>query len=182
MADRLAEASQKTPRRRVTVTLAFAAAIALVTLLAASYWFAMRRAPAIFAHDGPPDGFSTGAGRQPVDLPDGLWISVCIELRRPTVRSCGYIRCKADRPSRSRPTGWLCRGRPPGRRFQRAGLRGLETLPRTIYRVSRTGGVPSRIAECKSRSIAPCEVDWSPEGKTLAVADREDNHSCIWSI
>ena len=28
-----------------------------------------------------------------------------------------------------------------------------------------------RIAECRSRIYSGCEVDWSPDGKTLAVTD-----------
>ena len=39
VADRLAEAAQKTPRRSITGWLAFAAVIAVVTVLAAAYWF-----------------------------------------------------------------------------------------------------------------------------------------------
>ena len=39
VAERLTEAAQQTPRRPTTAWLAFAAAIALVTILAAAYWF-----------------------------------------------------------------------------------------------------------------------------------------------
>ena len=38
-----------------------------------------------------------------------------------------------------------------------------------IYRVSRTGGVPRRVAACTSNLDASCELDWAPDGKTLAV-------------
>ena len=48
--------------------------------------------------------------------------------------------------------------------------------------MSRTGGVPSRIAACKSRTNSPCELDWSPDGTTLAVADRWQDNSELYLV
>ena len=51
-----------------------------------------------------------------------------------------------------------------------------------IYRVSRNGGVPRKIAGCKSQADTPCELDWSPKGTTLAVADRCEDRSVLFLV
>jgi serine/threonine protein kinase/Tol biopolymer transport system component len=52
----------------------------------------------------------------------------------------------------------------------------------SIYRVRRTGGVPTRIAGCRSRTDASCELDWSPSGTTLAIADRRPGNSELYLL
>jgi Tol biopolymer transport system component len=49
-----------------------------------------------------------------------------------------------------------------------------------IWRVARTGGQPRRIASCRERSGGGCEVDWSPDGKALVIADYWPGHSELY--
>jgi Tol biopolymer transport system component len=50
----------------------------------------------------------------------------------------------------------------------------------SIYRVRRTGGALKRIVECGSRTDDSCELDWSPDGTTLAIADWRQGHSELY--
>ena len=52
----------------------------------------------------------------------------------------------------------------------------------SVYRVHRNGGVPRRIAACRPRDDKGCEVDWSPDGKMLAVADRLPDNSELYLL
>ncbi len=54
---------------------------------------------------------------------------------------------------------------------------------RSIYRASRTGGTPRRIAGCSARADTGCELDWSPDGASLVIADRlPDNRSQLYLL
>ena len=114
VADRLTEAAQQTPRRRVTVTLAFAAAIALVTLLAASYWFRNPPGTGDFSRmTVRPTGFSARAGRQPVDLT--RWtldiVSVSSPGGRPSEVTGAFAARRAAPRDRDRRAGCAGAGR-----------------------------------------------------------------------
>ena len=52
----------------------------------------------------------------------------------------------------------------------------------SIYQVPRTGGTPTRIARCRSRTDSGCELDWSPDGTMLAVADRWPGNSELYLL
>ena len=176
VADRLAEASQQTPRRRVTVTLAFAAAIVLVTLLAASYWSRNPPGTGDFSRmTVRPLASQPGLEDNPSISPDGLWISCLYRVEAADRPKLQVHSLQGGPPLEIETNGLVVQG--PAAWSPDSSELAFEALETSrahaIYRVSRTGGVPSRIAECKSRSNTPCEVDWSPEGKTLAVADRE---------
>jgi serine/threonine protein kinase/Tol biopolymer transport system component len=51
-----------------------------------------------------------------------------------------------------------------------------------IYRVARTGGAVKRIHGCRTRNDSGCQMDWSPDGKTLAVADRFPDNSELYAL
>src|SRR3954453_6379735 len=51
-----------------------------------------------------------------------------------------------------------------------------------IYRVARSGEAPKRIAGCMARGENGCELDWSPDGRGLAVADRSTGRSVLYLL
>ena len=178
VAELLTRAAQATPRRSKAIWLVVAAALAIVPVLAAAYWFRNPAGSDDFARmTVRPMASQPGLEDNPSISPDGRWIS------------CLYRVQAADRPKLQvhsleggapleietgdlvvqGPAAWS----PDSRELAFEALESPHV--HTIYRVSRSGGVARRVAGCKSQSNTPCEVDWSPEGTALAIADRMDN-------
>jgi Tol biopolymer transport system component len=53
---------------------------------------------------------------------------------------------------------------------------------RAIYRVSRKGGRAQKVTDCRRRNDFSCELDWSPDGKVLVVADRVGAFSEVYKF
>ena len=155
VADRLTEAAQPTPRRPMTVWLAFAAAIALVTLLAAAYWFRNPPGSGDFSRmTVRPLASQPGLEDNPSISPDGLWISCLYRVQAADRPKLQVHSLQGGPPVEIETGGLVVQGpaawSPDSTELAFAVLEGSQD--HAIYRVSRTGGVPSRIAGCKSRT------------------------------
>jgi Tol biopolymer transport system component/serine/threonine protein kinase len=184
VADRLTEAAHPTPRRPMTVWLAFAA-IALVALLAAAYWFRNPPRSGDFSRmTVRPLASQPGLEDNPSISPDGLWVSCLYRVHAADRPKLQVHSLQGVPPVEIETGGLVVQGAaawsPDSTELAFAAVEG----PRdhAIYRVRRAGGVPTRIAVCKSRTNEPCEVDWSPDGTTLAVTDRRQDNSELYLV
>ena len=163
----------------------FAAGVALLTLLAAAYWFRNPPGSGDFSRmTVRPLASQPGLEDNPSISPDGLWISCLYRVQASDRPKLQVHSLQGGPPLEIETADWWCRGRRHGRPIPVSWL--LQALEgsrvHAIYRVSRTGGVPRRIAECKSQKQEPCELDWSPDGTTLAVADRRPDNSELYLV
>ena len=180
IADRLAEPVKQKSRRSMAVALGLAVAIALVTMLAAAYWFRNPRRSSDFSGmTVRPMASQAGLEDNPSISPNGLWIS-CLYRVQPADAPKLQVHSLRDAPPVEIDTGRLLVQGPAAWSPDSMDL-AFEAWDgshdHAIYRLRRTGGVPNRIAECKSGDGTPCELDWSPEGTTLAVTDRSKGNS-----
>jgi serine/threonine protein kinase/Tol biopolymer transport system component len=185
VSDRLTAVARQAPRRSLGRWLVLAALISLVAIVIAAYWFRQARGRIAFSSmTVRPLASQPGLEDHPSISPDGHWIS------------CLYQRTAADRPqlqvhsTQGGPpvvieTGQLvvqgaASWSPDSSELAFAALEG--SSEHSIYRVSRTGGVPTRVAACRPRTDSTCEVDWSPDGKALVVADRQPGNSELYLL
>jgi Tol biopolymer transport system component len=185
VADRLTELAQQLPRRPITVWLAFAATVALVTLLAAAYWFRNPRGSADFSRMAVrPLASQTGLEDKPSISPDGLWVSCLYRVQAADRPKLQVHSLQGGPPIEIETGGLVVQGpaawSPDSTELAFAVLEGSQD--HAIHRVSRAGGVPRRIAGCRQRSDSGCELDWSPDGTTLAVADRWPDNSELYLL
>jgi hypothetical protein len=114
-----------------------------------------------------------GLEDNPSISPDGLWIS-CLYRARAFDRPQLQVHSMNGGPPVVIETGGLvvqgpAAWSPDSSELVFAALEG--SREHSIYRVRRTGGAPRRIAGCRLRTGSGCEVDWSPDGTTLAITD-----------
>lgn len=116
--------------------------------------------------------------------PDGLWIS-CLYRAQPTdvpqlqihsTRDARPVVIEIGRLVPQGPAAWS----PDSTELAFSAKEGPNKY--AIYRVARTGGPVKRIHGCRSRTDSGCELDWSPDGKTLAVADRFPGNSELYVL
>jgi Tol biopolymer transport system component len=126
----------------------------------------------------------TGLEDNPSISPDGLWIS-CLYRARTIDRPQLQVHSIKEGPPIVIETGELvvqgpAAWSPDSSELAFAASKG----PRehSIYKVRRTGGVPKRIAGCRSRTDGSCELDWSPDGTTLAVTDQSLGSSELYLL
>ena len=100
--------------------------------------------------------------------PDGVWVAL---LYRVHARDRAQLQVQATQGGPpvvidssdlvlEGPAAWS----PDSRELAFTGARAGK---RSIYRASRTGGPLTLIAEC----VSACEIDWSPDGRWLAISD-----------
>ena len=126
----------------------------------------------------------SGLEDNPSISPDGLWIS-CLyragSVDRPQLQ---VHSTKGGLPVVIQTGGLVVQGpaawSPDSGELVFSALQG--SRGHSIYRVRRTGGIPTRIARCRPRTEAGCEVDWSPDGTMLAVTDREPENSELYLL
>lgn len=187
---RLAEVDRRMATSRIRRSLkiaglAVAAAFALAAVLAALYWLRQPRGRVDFARARVrPLASQPGLEDNPSVSPDGLWVS------------CLYRAVATDRPQLQVHS---IRGAPPVAIDTRGlSVEGVATWSpdsselvfsaregareHSLYRVGRTGGAPKKIAGCRPRDDNGCEPDWSPDGQTLAIADRAPGNSELYLL
>jgi serine/threonine protein kinase len=185
VADRLIAATQQAPRRPLAVPLALAACFALITLAGAAYWFRNSTGSGDFSRMSVrPLASQTGLENNPSISPDGLWVS-CLYRAHSTDRPKLQVHSlQGGLPLEIETGGLIVQG--PAAWSPDSLELAFEALVspgvHAIYRVRRPGGVPVRLAECKSRINSPCEVDWSPDGARLAVSDVWKERSELYLI
>ena len=114
-----------------------------------------------------------GLEDNPSFSPDGLWIS-CLYRARAADRPQLQVHSVKGGPPVVIETGELvvqgpAAWSPDAGELAFSALKG--SREHALYRVRRNGGAPTRIASCRPRVDSGCELDWSPDGRTLAVAD-----------
>jgi Tol biopolymer transport system component/serine/threonine protein kinase len=185
VADKLAEIASQTPRRLPITLLASAAGIALLTLLAFAYWLRTPAGEADFARmTVRPLASQPGLEDSPSISPDGLWIS-CLYRAKATDRPQLQVHSLQGGVPLVIETGELvvqgpAAWSPDSSRLAFSTREGSRS--HAIYQVSRAGGVPTRIAPCLPRNDNGCELDWSPDGITLAIADRRPGNSELYLL
>lgn len=115
-----------------------------------------------------------GLEDNPSISPDGLWIS-CLYRARPVDRPQLQVHSTQGGPPVVIETdGLVVQGpaawSPDSNELTFAVRKG--SREHSIYRVRRTGGTPKQTARCRPRTDGNCQLDWSPDGTTLAIADR----------
>jgi Tol biopolymer transport system component len=186
VAARLTESAQLRPRRSSTLPLAFAV-IALAAILAGTYWFRSPARSADFSHmTVRPLASQTGLEDNPSISPDGLWVSCLYRAQAFDHPKLQVHSLQGGPPLEIATGGLIVQGpaawSPDSRELAFEVLESEALHVHALYRVSRSGGVPRRIAECKSRNNTPCEPDWSPDGNYLAVADQWQNNSELYLV
>jgi Tol biopolymer transport system component len=120
----------------------------------------------------------------PALSPDGRWVS-CLYRARPTdapqlqvhsTRDARPIVIETGDLAPEGPAAWS----PDSTELVFSAKQGSNE--HAIYRVARTGGAIKRIHNCRPRSDSGCELDWSPDGKTLAIADRFPGNSELYVL
>jgi serine/threonine protein kinase len=115
-----------------------------------------------------------GLEDNPSISPDGLWISCLYRARasdRPKLQvhsTQGGPPIVIDTPGLvvQGPAAWS----PDSSELVFSALEGARE--HSIYRVSRRSGVLRRVVNCRPRDDNGCELDWSPDGRTLVITDR----------
>ena len=125
-----------------------------------------------------------GLEDNPSISPDGLWIS-CLYRAREVDRPQLQVHSITGGPPVVIDTGNLVVQRiaawsPDSSELVFSALVGARE--HFVYRVRRSGGIPRRIAGCRPRDDKGCELDWSPDGTMLAVADRLPNSSELYLL
>jgi Tol biopolymer transport system component len=114
-----------------------------------------------------------GLEDSPSMSPDGLWIS-CLYRARAVDRPQSQVHSiKGGVPVVIETGGLVVQGpaswSPDSSELALSALEG--SRDHAVYRVRRTGGAPRQIVKCRPRADSGCELDWSPDGTTLAVAE-----------
>ncbi len=185
VAGRLTEAVQQTPRRSLFAWFVFAAAVALVTILAAVFRFRNPPGSDDFSRmTVRPVASQPGLEDNPSISPDGRWISCLYRVQSADAPKL-QVHSLEGRPPLEIDTGGLVVQGPAAWSPDSSEL-AFEALQgphdHAIYRVSRNGGVSRRVVGCKSQTNTPCEVDWSPKGNLLALADRFEDSSVLYLV
>jgi len=123
-----------------------------------------------------------GLEDNPSISPDGLWIS-CLYRARAVDRPKLQVHSTRGGPPVVIETGGLqvegpAAWSPDSNELAFVARKGARE--HSIYRVRRTEGAPKRIIGCMSRTYGSCEVDWSPDGTTLAIADWPQRNSELY--
>jgi Tol biopolymer transport system component len=125
-----------------------------------------------------------GLEDNPSISPDGLWISCLYRARSVDRPQLQVHSMKGGQPAVIDTGGLVVQGSaawsPDSSELVFAALEG--SREHSIYRVRRTGGAPRRIAGCRLRTGGGCEVDWSPDGATLAVTDPSRDNSELYVL
>ena len=184
-AERLRRFERPSASRRVwkVAALAALATVAVVALL----WLYRVRAGSQIDLSGMtvrPLASQPGLEDNPSISPDGLWIS-CLYRAHPVDRPQLQIHSIKGGPPVEIETGELgaqgpAAWAPDSGELAFSALEG--SREHSIYQVPRTGGTPTRIARCRSRTDSGCELDWSPDGTMLAVADRWPGNSELYLL
>src|SRR4051794_2204034 len=125
-----------------------------------------------------------GLEDNPSMSPDGLWMS-CLYRARPADRPQLQVHSTTDgQPVVIQTGGLVVQGRAAWSADSSELVFSAQESSRehAIYRVARSGGAPKRIAGCIARSENGCELDWSPDGRGLAVADRSTGRSVLYLL
>jgi Tol biopolymer transport system component len=125
-----------------------------------------------------------GLEDNPSMSPDGLWIS-CLYRARASDRPKLQVHSTKDGPPILIDTGDLVVQGPAAWSPDSDELifSALEdSQAHGLYRVQRTGGHPRRIHGCRQRIDEGCGVDWSPDGVSLAIADRRPGNSELYIL
>jgi eukaryotic-like serine/threonine-protein kinase len=125
-----------------------------------------------------------GLEDDPSISPDGLWIS-CLYRARAVDRPQLQVHSMKGGPPLVIETGRLvvqgpAAWSPDSSELAFAVQEG--SREHSIYRVRRTGGGPRRIAGCRPRTDGACELDWSPDGTTLAVTDQSPGNAELYLL
>jgi Tol biopolymer transport system component len=118
-----------------------------------------------------PMASQAGLDTAPSISPDGLWIS-SLYRTRPSDRPQFQVHATQGSTPVVIDTGGLTLADPAAWSPDSRELVfvGASSGKRSIYRTSRTGGPISAVAECNN-SVRSCGIDWSPDGRSLAVSD-----------
>jgi Tol biopolymer transport system component len=189
VAEQLRDIERPSPLRRVSTVAALAAALTLTVVVVWLWAY-----PGTLRYSRGQIDFSRmtirplasqgGLESDPSMSPDGLWIS-CLYRARAVDRAQLQVHSMQGGPPVVIETGRLvvqgpATWSPDSSELAFAALKG--SLEHSIYRVRRTGGAPRLIAGCRPRADAGCEVDWSPDGTTLAVTDRFPGNSELYLL
>jgi len=180
VAEELAEISKQAthdaPRQsKKSLWLAAAVLVLIIVSVGAAVWIRLDQPlPEFSRMTVRPIASQPGLEDSPSISPDGLWIS------------CLYRARAADRPilqvhstqgpapvvieTRGLVPQWPAAWSPDSEELVFSARQGSDE--HAIYRVSRIGGVPRRIVNCVRGYDNGCEVDWAPDGRTLAITDR----------
>jgi Tol biopolymer transport system component len=125
-----------------------------------------------------------GLEDNPSMSPDGLWIS-CLYRARASDRPKLQVHSTKEGPPIVIDTGKLvvqgaAAWSPDSDELIFSALENSQA--HGLYRVTRTGGHPRRIHGCRQRTDDGCGVDWSPDGVSLAIADREPGNSELYVL
>jgi Tol biopolymer transport system component len=165
--------------------VAAVAASLMLAVLVVWLWFRHPRGQIDFSHMSVrPLASQPGLEDNPSISPDGLWIS-CLYRARAMDRPQLQVHSMKGGPPLVIETGGLVVQRPAAWSPDSSELAfGAQEGSRehSIYRVRRTGGVPRRIAVCRPRTDGGCELDWSPDGTTLAVTDQSSGNSELYLL
>jgi eukaryotic-like serine/threonine-protein kinase len=125
-----------------------------------------------------------GLEDNPAISPDGLWISCLYRAQQPD-RPQLQVHSTKGGPPIVIDTGRLVVQGPAAWSPDSSELlfSALENVrEHSIYRVSRNGTGLRRVVQCRPRSDDGCELDWSPDGRTLVIADRWPGNSELYLL
>ena len=188
--ERLAEVERRMATERIRrasrmIVVALTAAVALGAVLTALYWPREPRGRIDFSRARVhPLASQPGLEDSPSVSPDGLWVSClyrAVASDRPQLQvhsTHGAPPVVIDTPELSveGAAAWS----PDSSELVFSAREGARE--HSVYRVSRTGGVPRKVAGCRPRDDYGCELDWSPDGRTLAITDRWPGNSELYLL
>jgi eukaryotic-like serine/threonine-protein kinase len=125
-----------------------------------------------------------GLEDNPSISPDGLWVS-CLYRARPSDRPQMQVHSMQGGPPIVIDTpGLMVEGpaawSPDSSELLFSAREGARE--HSIYRVSRKGGFLRPVFKCRPRGDPGCELDWSPDGRTLVIADRWPGNSELYVL
>jgi serine/threonine protein kinase/dipeptidyl aminopeptidase/acylaminoacyl peptidase len=170
---------------RVWKVAAVAASLTLAAVLVVWLWFRHPSGQIDFSRmTVRPLASQPGLEDNPSISPDGLWISCLYRARAVDRPQLQVHSMKGGPPVVIETDGLVVQGRaawsPDSSELAFGELEGSRT--HSIYRARRTGGAPTRIGACRQRAGNGCEVDWSPDGATLAVTDLWPGNSELYLL
>lgn len=182
--ERLTELLQNTRGQRSGVWVVSIVAAVLVIVATASYSWRKPRGSGDFAHmTVRPLASQTGLEDYPSISPDGLWLSCLYRVQTTDRPKLQVHSLQGGRPVEIETGKMVVQGQAawsPDSKELAFQVR-EESGHHSVYRVSRNGRKASRIFQCKSLDGA-CELDWSPDGSKLAVADHWQHTSELYLV
>lgn len=114
-----------------------------------------------------------GLEDNPSISPDGFWVSCLYRARASDPPALQVHATKGGPPVVIRTDGLVVHGSAAWSpdSGELAFSAGEGSGKQSIYRVHRTGGTPRRIFGCRQENHRGCAIDWSPDGRVLAVTD-----------